>query len=69
MAIVQRSKFCKNCGRNTLHEFQTFSGGMGCLLTILTGGLFLVFWLPYKLLIEPFRNIYRCQQCGRGRIL
>jgi hypothetical protein len=68
VAIVQRSKFCKNCGKNTLHQYQSFSTPMGCLLTILTGGLFALFWIPYVLLIEPFRNIYRCQACGKGRI-
>lgn len=69
MATIQRSRFCKNCGRKTLHQIETFSNGMGCLLTILTGGLFLLFLIPYKLLIEPLRNIWRCQQCGGGRFL
>jgi hypothetical protein len=63
----QVSRFCKICDRNTLHEKQQLSGGMGCLLTILTGGLFLPFWMFYSALILPFRP-YRCQQCGKGRL-
>jgi hypothetical protein len=42
---------------------------MGCLLTVLTAGTFLLLWIPYKFLIEPFRNVWRCQQCGGGRLL
>ncbi len=68
MALVQRSRYCGRCKRYTLHQFQTFSTGMGCLLTLITGGLFAVLWIPYKLLIEPWRNIYRCQSCGKGRM-
>ena len=65
---IQTSKFCKECGKKTLHEKQAMSGGMGCLLTILTGGLFLIFWIFQSAFILPFRP-FRCQQCGKGRRL
>lgn len=63
----QVSRFCKTCGRNTLHEKQQLSNGMGCLLTIVTVGIFLPFWLLYSLFILPFRP-FRCQTCGKGRL-
>lgn len=63
----QVSRHCPQCGRNTLHEKQQLSNGMGCLLTVLTGGLFLIPWLVYSLLVLPFRP-FRCQVCGKGRL-
>jgi hypothetical protein len=62
--MQQKSKFCKTCNRKTLHAKEHFIGsGMGCLLVILTGGLFLIVWL-----LGEFVNMfgrYRCQVCGR----
>ena len=48
-----------------MHEKEQLNSGMGCLLTILSGGLFLPFWVFYSVLILPFRP-YRCTQCGTG---
>lgn len=67
MGIQQASRFCKRCTQHTLHARHTFSGGMGCLLTLLTGGLFLLFWIPYMFL-ESLRP-WRCQACGKGRMI
>lgn len=64
---MEISRHCSYCGRQTLHVKRQMSMGMGCLLTILTGGLFLPFWLLYMVLILPFRP-FRCQQCGKGRL-
>ena len=66
MARIQGRRHCKVCGRQTLHERDHFSGGMGCLLTILTGGLFLVVWV-LVLVVEAFKP-WICQQCGKGRL-
>ena len=63
----QASKFCKVCQKHTLHEKQQLSNGTGCLLTVITCGVFLPFWLIYSILILPFRP-FRCQTCGRGRL-
>jgi DNA-directed RNA polymerase subunit RPC12/RpoP len=64
---VQVSRHCKQCGHKTLHVKQSMSTGIGLLLTILTAGLFLLLWIPYMMLVLPFRP-YRCQTCGSGRL-
>jgi uncharacterized protein (DUF983 family) len=66
MARIQSRRHCKVCGQRTLHEHEHFSGGMGCLLTILTAGLFLPIWVLI-LIIEAFQP-WRCQRCGSGRL-
>lgn len=62
MAVKQISRHCRTCGRQTLHQKQIFGGSWGCLLTLLTAGLFLPIWLLSDLLgiLKP----YRCQMCG-----
>lgn len=65
MGRHQRQKHCRDCGRKTLHEKQNFSGGMGCLLTILTAGLFIPIW--GFLMLRDSCQKWRCQLCGRGR--
>lgn len=66
MARIQGRRWCKVCGKKTLHERDHFSRGMGCLLTILTGGLFLIVWVLI-LLNEAFKP-WVCQTCGKGRM-
>ncbi len=65
MGIKQTSRYCKQCGKRTLHVKHTFDFAWGCLLTILTGGLFLFIWLLADVvgLIRP----YRCQICGKAK--
>jgi DNA-directed RNA polymerase subunit RPC12/RpoP len=65
--MAQVSRHCSECGRKTLHVKEQLSNGMGCLLTVITVGLFLPFWLAYSMLVLPFRP-YRCQVCGKGRL-
>jgi len=69
-STTRRANPClsRNCGRYTLHEKRYMSNGMGCLLTVLTGGLFIIPWLLYSVLWLPFRP-FRCQACGKGRLL
>ena len=66
MANIQGRRYCKECGKKTLHERDHFSGGMGCLITIVTGGLFIPIWI-IVLINEAFKP-WRCQNCGRGRL-
>jgi hypothetical protein len=60
--MTQARKFCLCCDAYTLFAKSEFQGGWGCLLTLLTGGLFLPLWFLIYLsdLLKPMR----CQQCG-----
>jgi len=66
MSLMQAQRFCNTCGHKTLHAREHFSGGWGCLLTILTGGIFLIVWIIIAIL-EAFKP-WRCQNCGKGRM-
>jgi len=66
MPVQQRQRFCKVCGGATLHQREVFGCAWGCLLTIVTAGLFLPFWLLIDL-VGMFRP-WRCQRCGHGRM-
>lgn len=65
MAEIKTGRFCKTCKKRVLHTAQRFSGGMGCLLTILTGGLFLLFWIPIMLI--DMNRAWVCNICGTKR--
>ena len=63
MAIEKRQKFCGYCQRKVLAERDKGIGdGWGCLLTIITGGLFLPLWL-LLVMINAFGE-YKCPVCG-----
>jgi len=63
MAMKQDSRHCAGCNRVTLHGKPQFGFGWGCLLTILTGGIFIPIWLLADL-VDCFGS-YVCQTCGR----
>ncbi len=63
---MQVQRWCKLCEARTLHVKETFTLGWGCLLTVLTVGLFLPVWIVVKV-FEAFRP-FRCQSCGKGRL-
>ena len=63
MATDQRQRWCPTCHRHTLHVRHRTSEGWGCLLTVLTMGLWLPVWLLMSL-CSTFTG-YRCQTCGR----
>jgi rubredoxin len=67
MAFIQSQRYCKLCGRKTLHARATFGDGVGCILTVLTLGLFIPIWIIIKVL-EALTAKWRCQVCGQGRI-
>ena len=67
-AQVQTQRHCRTCERKTLHARPTFSDTAGCLLTLLTLGLFLPFWLLFKV-TRAGDGPWRCQVCGRKRWL
>lgn len=64
MATDQRQEYCEECERPTLHARDILSFEWGCLLAILTSGVFLPFWI-----IIDCRNRgtpYLCQTCGNA---
>lgn len=68
MAQIQSRRYCRECGRKTLHSRSTFGDGTGCLLSVVTLGLFIPVWILIGIL-EAFRQKWRCQACGSGRYL
>lgn len=63
------SGFCPICNRVTAHVRERFSTGWGCLLTLLTMGLFIPVWILIDLM--ELSGPPQCQYCGnklgRGR--
>ena len=66
MTEQQGQKFCRRCGKMTLHAKRMVSVGCvtGILLTVLTAGIFLPFWAAYDILgmFAP----WLCQTCGEA---
>lgn len=65
--MIQAQRFCKICQRPTLHQRPSVSTMWGCFLTVITAGLFLLFWVPAEI-FNAFKS-WRCQTCGQGRML
>lgn len=63
MATHQKRQYCDYCQKERRFTKETFSGGWGCLLTILTGGLFIPIWLLIGFCNGVTRH--RCFSCGR----
>jgi ribosomal protein S14 len=66
MAQIHGQRYCKLCGRKTLHVRDTFGDGWGCFLTIITLGLFLPVWILIAI-VESITSKWRCNVCGQGR--
>lgn len=67
MPIKQTSRYCKTCGRRTLHQATSFSSLAGLFLSVLTLGAFLPIW-AFIMFGDAMRP-WRCQQCGSGKML
>ncbi len=67
MPMKQTSRYCRECGRRTLHATTSFSFLLGAILTVITCGFFIPIWIFIGLadMVRP----WRCQQCGKGRML
>ena len=63
MTRLQQQLQCHTCMKPTLHQKEIFGFGWSCFFTILTGGIFLPFWLLMDLF--GLLRSYRCQTCGR----
>lgn len=68
MAVLQSRRWCGPCGRKTLHARNSFNNSVGCLLSVLTLGLFIPVWLVIGI-VEAITVKWRCQACGQGRAL
>lgn len=63
MDVIKKQRFCAQCQKNVMAERSTgMSDGMGCLLTIITLGLFLPIFLLLRF-INAFQSL-RCPICG-----
>lgn len=62
MSYHQAQRWCATCNQLTLHHKEYFETGWGCLLTLITGGLFLIIWI-LVIIIEAFHP-WICQKCG-----
>jgi hypothetical protein len=62
MAIRQTQRWCRTCRARTMHAKEVFGAEWGCLLTALTGCIFLPIWILADAIgiVRPFR----CQTCG-----
>ena len=64
--MLQAGLRCRRCRRTTLHQAEPTNHVLHLVLTIFTGGLWLLGWFVAAA-IPP---VYRCSQCGlkwRGR--
>ncbi|WP_111860015.1 hypothetical protein [Acinetobacter sp. CFCC 10889] len=70
--VAQQMMMCNSCGRKTLHQKNTkeISWLMHLVLTIFTGGLWLIVWvliLMWHAIAKPASaavNRWVCSQCG-----
>jgi hypothetical protein len=61
---VKTGRYCKNCNKSVMAERSLGIGdGMGCLLCLITGGLF----IPLFILLRVINAMggYRCLNCGQ----
>ena len=67
MAISQTTLYCKQCDGMTLHQKSVFGVGWGLLLTLITGGFFLPFWILLAIVdsARPYRCVF-CSGTGAG---
>lgn len=63
MATDMKSARCGYCRKMTLHVRHRTSETMGCLLSILTCGLYIPIWLIMSLVDTS--TPYRCNVCGK----
>ena len=66
MPTKQTSRYCRTCGKRTLHATSSFSMIAGVILSLITCGIFLPFW-GFIMLGDMLRP-WRCQMCGKGRM-
>ena len=71
--VAQQMMFCKSCGKQTLHQknIKEMSWLMHLVLTIFTGGIWLIIWVLmflWHMVAKPasaVANRWVCSQCGK----
>lgn len=64
MAEDRKSGFCKPCGKQTIVFRKGTNHILHLLLSILTGGLWLIIWLGVAIKFGG----WRCTQCGSTKV-
>jgi len=64
MAEQKKSGFCKMCNQQTVVFRKGTSHILHLLLTIITGGLWLIIWLGLSIKFSG----WRCSQCGSTKV-
>lgn len=67
MPTKQARRYCSDCKKKTLHATTSFSFLLGLVLCVITCGLFIPIW-GFIMLGDRLRP-WRCQFCGKGRLL
>jgi hypothetical protein len=63
MDVIKRQKFCDTCNKLVMAERPTgMSDGMGCLISLFTGGLFLPVFIALRCINAL--GSFRCTTCG-----
>ncbi len=64
MAIEQKGGYCKNCGRQVVVFRKGTNHILHLLLTIVTGGIWLIVWI----LTGVKFGGWRCASCGSSKV-
>ena len=70
--VKQEMRYCKNCGHETMHlkNAKKMSWIVHLLLTIITGGFWLIIWIPLTILhifnksLTSLASSWTCSVCG-----
>ena len=64
MGFKEDAAYCPQCGRQVLAKQETPSHILHLLLTIFTGGLWIIVWIAVSVRDRP----WRCSQCGTDQV-
>ncbi len=65
MPMIQTQSYCNTCRKDTLHAKEQLEFAWGCLLSLLTAGLFAIPWFFIDFL--NYRKPWICQTCGEEK--
>lgn len=65
MATITKGGYCPVCQQKRMGQKEVLGDGFGCILCLLTVGLFLPVWIFLKM-VNEWPKPYRCTVCGTG---